>query len=60
MRMIKNDKLFAEGLDLLDYEFREMILSGRVKVKKRDIINLTKKNPSRKIKNLDELIKALE
>jgi hypothetical protein len=47
-RQSNNDKLFAEGLDLLEFSFREMILSGRIKVKKRDIMNLSKKRPLRK------------
>lgn len=59
-RKSNNDKLFAEGLDLLEFSFREMILSGRIKVKKRDIMNLSKKRPLRKINNLDELMKALK
>lgn len=59
-RIINNDKLFTEGLELLDWEFRKMVLEGRIKVKKRDIMNLSKKNPPYKIKNLDELMKALE
>jgi len=59
-RQSNNDKLFAEGLDLLEFSFREMILSGRIKVKKRDIMNLSKKRPLRKINNLDELMKALK
>jgi hypothetical protein len=58
--MIKNDKLFCDGLEFLDYEFRKMVLEGRIKVKKRDIMNLSPKKPPHKIQNLDELIKALE